>query len=252
MNLRKLGRKIDRARRQAQNIGTLGASDAIGGALARAGVPMDARTLIGRTVGGRNAKALGYGGRGPKKPDITDPIDGLPEGRLGDACKAVNPRDGSTSRPYVIIGRIQLAASAQAINTDLGDFLDAANVDDITADNVVPFGFKARQAQLFVGLNELIASPVANPAMLAAFSIRFLVNGREEARWPILKFNPVFSNNGLVTSGGGAMLGQYEYTPVPFVIDFDPDSTYSLPVYNSKAVTPAAVVDMTLVIDGSL
>jgi len=123
-------------------------------------------------------------------------------------------------------------------------------VDDVATDNVIPFGVQIERAQLFVGLNELIASPIANPAMLAGFYLRFLVNGIEEARWPIAKFNPVFSNNGLVTSGAGATVVPVKYDPVPFSIFFDPDKTYSIALYNTRAVTPAAVVDLTLVMEG--
>lgn len=86
--------------------------------------------------------------------------------------------------------------------------------------------------------------------MLAGFYLRFLVNGIEEARWPLAKFNPVISNNGLVTSGAGAVVAPVAYNPVPFRIFFDPDKTYALQLYNTRAVTPAAVVDLTLVMDG--
>lgn len=248
MTLRKLGKKLDKARRKAMAASTFGMSDVAGDML---GGALNARTIARRIGGKRNLRGLGF--RGPKK--VVTPSEkntGLPgTATAGEsACLRVDPADGAVQKPYTLIGRIQLAASAQAINTDLGDFLDAASSDDVATDNVIPFGVTIERAVLFVGLNELIASPIANPAMLAGFYIRFLVNGIEEARWPIAKFNPVVSNNGLVTSGGGASVTQVPYQPVPFSIFFDPDKTYSLALYNTRAVTPAAVVDLTLVLEG--
>lgn len=246
MNFRKALRKVDRFRRKAQDVGSLGLSEEIG---SRMGGRLNARTLVRRVVGGRNLGALGFKTRTVTPSEKTSGLPGT-EGAGESACMRVDPADGSVRKPYALIGRIQLAASAQAVATDLGDFLDAASVDDVSSDNVIPFGVTIQRAQIYVGLNELIASPIANPAMLAGFYIRFLVNGIEEARWPIAKFNPVYSNNGLVTSGGGATVTPVEYKPVPFRIFFDPDKTYSLALYTTRAVTPAAVVDLTLVMDG--
>lgn len=249
MNLRKALRKADKFRRQAQNVATLGGSEMVG---RRLGGRLDARTLIGRVAGGRNLKALGFRGPSPKTVTAAEKNTGFPGTANGgeSGCVQIDPADGSVRKPYALIGRFQLAASAQAVATALGDFLLAAAVDDITTDNVIPFGVTIERAQMFIGLNELIASPVLNPAIALSSYVKFSINGIEEARWPVAKFNPVISNNGLVTSGGGATMFSAEFKPVPFRVYFDPDKTYKLELFITKAITPAAVSDWTLVMDG--
>ena len=225
---KKAGRKIDRAR--------------LGGI----------KKLIQRTAGGRNLGVFGFK-RGTKTmPKTVRQTAGLPGTGLGgeSGCQPVDPNDGSHRRPYVLIGRIQLAASAQAVATNLADFLDAANVDDITTDNVIPFGVFVYAARLFVQSNELIASPIFNLAMAAGMYIRWLVNGIEEARWPLTKFNPLFGERGLVTSGAGSTVAKIDNDSVPFEVYFDPDKTFEANLYTTKAVTPAAVVDMTWILEG--
>ena len=204
-----------------------------------------ARQIIGK----RNLGVVGLGFKTPTQQRKTAGLPGT--GETGESkCQPVDPRDGSTRRPYTLIGRIQLAASAQAVATNLGDFLDAASVDDVTTDNVIPFGVYIYAARLFVTSNELIASPIFNLSMAFGMYIRWLVNGIEEARWPLSKFNPVFSERGLVTSGGGSSAAMIGNDPVPFEVYFDPDKTYEANLYTTRAVTPAAVVDLTWVLEG--
>jgi hypothetical protein len=236
---KKLGKKVDRYRLDAQDVATLGASRSIGKAL---GGRMNAKTLIGRLPNG-----LKPNGRIPKGE--THEAKGFP-GVLGKAtaCATVHP-DGSIKRPYVYIGRITLSAGAQAINTDLGDFLDAANGDDIGTDNVVPFGLSIEQASLQIGTT-LVASAIEHVGNLGGCYVIFRVNGVEEARWPITKFNPTYSAVGVVTSGGAATVVPVEYNPVPFAIDFDPDKTYELALRTTKAFTTVGVVELALALEG--
>jgi len=204
------------------------------------------RNIGARTVGGRNLGAFGLGKKRVPTADSQSPDAGLPGSSGAQAGCIKVDRDGSARRPYTIIGRGQLAAAAQAINTNLLDFLAAANVDDIVTDNVVPFGVSITQAKVYVSVTAA-AAQVANKAMLAGCYIKWLVNGIEEARWPLSKFKPVYTLEGTAANSAA---GEEEYDTVPFLVDFDPDKTYALQLFTTKAFTPAAVVDLTMVLDG--
>lgn len=215
----------------------------------RAGVPTNPAAFARRVVGARNLPALGF--RAFKDPS---PEAGLPG--TGDAmdsgCKTVDPQDGATIKPYVLPCVVQLAgAGALAIDTVLDDFLLAANSDDITANNTMPFDITVERAQMIISLNELIASPVATPAWLNALYIKFVINNTgEEARWPLAKFNPIITNQGLVTSGAGAAIFQTKYDPVPFPLELKEGKRYDMDLYTSRAFTPAAAVQITLLLEG--
>lgn len=249
MSIRSELRKLDRARLRSQknvaNAVGLGGAYGIASKLIGKGRSVE-QQVARRVVGRRNLKALGldYGRHEAGFPGAG--VDALGEA----SCARVDAADGSVRRPYSMLCRVQLAASAQAINTSLGDFFTVAASSTITTANTIPGGFTSEWVQVFVGLNELIASPVLNPSIANGFFVIFKINGIEEARWPIAKFNPVISNNGLVTSGAGATLYKAQYEPVPFNIDFDPDKTYGLELYTTKAVTPAAVSDWTFAFEG--
>lgn len=105
MNIRKLGRKIDKYRRKAQDVATFGASEEIGRRVI--GNRLNAKTLIRRVVGGRNM--------GKKVVTPSEKNTGLPgTAAAGEtACLRIDPADGSVQKPYTLIGRVQLAASAQ-------------------------------------------------------------------------------------------------------------------------------------------
>lgn len=211
------------------------------------GVPTNPRAFARRVVGARNLPAFGFRGA------LKDPEKGLPG--TGDAidsgCVEVDPNDGAQVRPYVLACTVQLAgAGALAIDTVLEDFLLAANSADVTTNNQMPFDIQVERAQLIISLNELIASPVASPAWINSLSIRYLVNGNEEARWPLLKFNPIISNQGLVTSGAGAAIFQATYNPVAFPLELKEGKRYDMDLYTDRAFTPAAAVQLTLLLEG--
>ncbi|HYE91672.1 MAG TPA: hypothetical protein VEA38_11660 [Terriglobales bacterium] len=240
--LRKVGRKYEKALR-ANIKGT-------GRTLSALGVPMSTQAALGRVIGGRNAKRIlrGVPPRTLAGP-VVDAVTSAP-----DRC-APGGQAGlrGSVKPFTFKSRVTVAAGAKAIDTDLGNFFAAANVDFITTDGEVPWEVTIYEVGLIVSMREAAAATENPASIVGAGYLIHTVNGVEKARYGLEDFKPLVTQAGIVTSGGAAQSFQL-ITPLVKLADpwdFDPDETQALNLRLTSAITTVGAIDMAMMFKGT-
>lgn len=145
-------------------------------------------------------------------------------------------------KPFALSSYASIAAGAQAINTDLFDMFDAANVDFIATDNVFPYDVET------FGICTLISGNLAATytEVLAWIAGLYWVESDqtgELARWPGLSLGLIYGLSGVVTSGAAATAFQFGPESFEEWKRYYPNgSTQSLALRTTTAVTTTAAM----------
>lgn len=199
------------------------------GAIARAGLPSQ---VIPRDPGGSYTAP------------VYDPSTGL-------------PTDGR--EPYAYVGRVQLAAGAQAINTDLADFLNSAASSDLTATDAFPFTWDTDRAALIISTNynNAVTALVEDVAVIAGLIvIERKYNAEEQFRYSIVDFEPLVTEQGVAgtptatapAKSAAFYLLTQQY--VPFKAHFVTNEQWQIVIRTCKAFTSIGLIDLVLVLRG--
>lgn len=186
-----------------------------------------------------------YGGGpliGPFRPSDT-------EYRCG-----INPQTGQPvvgRRPFSFPLAIQLAGGSPVTAGTTNEFIATAACAALSAANKFPNNFISEYASLHVGA-QVPASIVETLAVLNRLFIIEQHAGSEVARYPISQLYPYVGYSSLTTSGAGAALQKYDSMGVAFRQAWDPNTNYSLQLDTTKTFTPAAAIDLTFVLGGSI
>lgn len=154
--------------------------------------------------------------------------------------------------PFTFAARVQLAAGAQAINTDLADFMAVAASSDTTTANQFAYNFDTSELNFVVSSN-IAASFVETLAVICGIKVierEFL--SKEEAQYSLLDLNAIYSLSGLVTSGSAASVLSMPLNQVgiPWRAHYESTKQYAFVLRTVKAFTSVAALDFTLLLQG--
>lgn len=158
------------------------------------------------------------------------------------------PLDGKEQWSFA--GRVQLAAGAQAINTDLADFLNSASSSDLSATGTFGFDWAAESIKAVISAN-LAASYVETLAVLAGLKIfERIYSSKEEAQFDLLDIATYYSITGVVTSGAAAAAVPLGAEGVEWQAGYMAQVVYAFVLRTVRAFTSVGAIDSTLTMKG--
>lgn len=184
----------------------------------------------------------------PKKKRPPRPMD--PKYTCNWDSKTGNVAGGYEIFP--LISRLNVAAGAQAINTDLGDWFTTAASSDLTTNNQFPFEFDADEAKVFTS-SGLAAAFIETLAVIAGLKIFERVNTSQElAQYSVTDLSQAHNVCGLVTSGAAAASMEVDPDGVPFEAHYTTRmGGLQMALRTIRAFTSVSTQDWTIVLTGT-
>lgn len=197
-------------------------------------------------VGGR-VKGTDQGG-GSRKKRPPRPIDtNYVCGRDRETGYAIAGRE-----IFPFMSRLNVAAGAQAINTDLGDWFTTAASSDLTTNNQFPFEFDADEVKVFISAG-LAAAYIETLAVMAGLKVFERVNTTQElAQYSITDLALTYAAMGVVTSGGAATAVEVDPDGCPWEAHYTTRMGGLAEVLRTiRAYTSVTSQDWTLILTGT-
>lgn len=153
---------------------------------------------------------------------------------------------------FPFMSRLNVAAGAQAINTDLGDWITTAASSDLTTNNQFPFEFDADEAKVFTS-SGLAASFIETLAVIAGLKVFERVNTTQElAQYSLTDLAMTHNVCGVVTSGAAAASVEVDPDGVPFEAHYTTRmGGLAMALRTIRAYTSVSAQDWTLIETGT-